>query len=54
VVEADAVVGPDAVVGAGARVTAGAQVARAVIWPGAVATGAVADAIVTPSGTVAV
>jgi mannose-1-phosphate guanylyltransferase len=54
VVEFGATVGPDVVVGAGARVSAGARVERAVVWSGAVATGAVADAVVTPSGTVAV
>ena len=40
--------------GAGARVAAGARVERAVVWPGAVVTGDVADAVVTPSGTVVV
>jgi mannose-1-phosphate guanylyltransferase len=54
VVEADASVGPDAVVGAGARVAAGAHVSHAVVWPGAVATGVIAGAVVTPTGTVAV
>jgi mannose-1-phosphate guanylyltransferase len=54
VIEAGAVVGSDAVVGAGARVAPGARVERAVIWPGALATGIVADAVVTPTGTVAV
>ena len=54
VVEADATVGPEAVVGAGARVAVGARVERAVVWPGAVATGAVADAVVTPTGTVVI
>jgi NDP-sugar pyrophosphorylase family protein len=54
VIEAGAVVGPDAVVGAGARVAPGARVERAVIWPGALATGIIADAVVTPTGTVAV
>jgi mannose-1-phosphate guanylyltransferase len=54
VVEAGAVVGPDAVVGSGARVAAGARLERAVVWPGAVVTGAVTDAVVTPSGTVTV
>ena len=53
IVEAGATVGPDVVLGGGARVASGARVERAVIWPGAVATGVVADAIVTPSGTVA-
>jgi len=54
IVEAGVTVGPDVVVGAGARVVAGARVERAVIWPGAVVTGTLADAIVTPSGTVTV
>jgi NDP-sugar pyrophosphorylase family protein len=54
VVEGDATVGPGAVVGAGARVAAGVKVERAVIWPGAVVTTDVVDAVVTPSGTVAV
>jgi mannose-1-phosphate guanylyltransferase len=54
IVEDEAVVGPDAVIGAGARVAAGARVERAVVWPGAVVTGDVAGAVVTPSGTVAV
>jgi NDP-sugar pyrophosphorylase family protein len=52
IIEAGATVGPDAVVGAGALVTAGARVERAVLWSGAVATGAVTDAVVTPTGTV--
>jgi NDP-sugar pyrophosphorylase family protein len=54
VVDADAVIGPDVVVGAGAHVAAGARLERAVVWPGAAVTGAVADAVVTPSGTVGV
>jgi NDP-sugar pyrophosphorylase family protein len=54
VVEAGATVGPGAVVGAGARVAHGARIERAVVWPGAVATGDVVDVIVTPNGTVAV
>jgi NDP-sugar pyrophosphorylase family protein len=54
VVEAGATVGPDAVVGAGARVAPGVRVERAVLWPGAVVTTDVADAVVTPSGTVVV
>ena len=53
-VDADAVIGPDVVVGAGAHVAAGARLERAVVWPGAAVTGAVADAVVTPSGTVGV
>jgi len=54
VVDADAVVGPDVVIGAGAHVAAGARLERAVVWPGAAVTGVVADAVVTPSGTVGV
>jgi len=54
IVEAGATVGPDAVVGSGARIAAGARVSRAVIWPGAIVTGDVTDAVVTPSGTVVV
>jgi len=54
IVEAGATVGPDAVVGAGARLAAGARVERAVVWPGAVVTGAVADAVVTPTDTIVV
>jgi len=49
---AGAEVGPGAVIGAGAVVEGGARVARAVVWPGARARGEVADAIVTPEGTV--
>jgi NDP-sugar pyrophosphorylase family protein len=54
IVEGGAVVGPDVVVGAGARVAAGARLERSVVWPGAVAAGPLTDAVVTPSGTVAV
>lgn len=54
VIEAGATVGPDAVVGAGARVGPGVRVERAVLWPGAVVTTDVADAVVTPSGTVVI
>jgi len=54
IVEPGAVVGPEVVVGAGARVAASARIERAVIWPGAVASGTVSDTIVTPNGTVAV
>jgi NDP-sugar pyrophosphorylase family protein len=54
VIESDATIGPEAVIGAGAHVAAGARVARAVVWPGAIVTGDVADAVVTPSGTVVV
>jgi NDP-sugar pyrophosphorylase family protein len=51
-VEAGATVGPLAVVGARARVTAGARLERVVVWRDAVAAGELADAIVTPRGTV--
>ncbi len=50
IIEAGAVVGPLVVVCSGARVAAGARVRRAVVWPGAVATGEVQDAIVTRGG----
>ena len=50
-VEAGAEVGPDAVIDAGARVTAGARVRRAVVWAGATATGDVADAVATTTGS---
>jgi mannose-1-phosphate guanylyltransferase len=53
VVEADAAVGPEVVLGTDARVTVGSRVERSVVWPGAVASGVVTDAIVTPNGTVA-
>jgi NDP-sugar pyrophosphorylase family protein len=51
-VDAGAEVGPFVVVGAGARVTATARLQRAVVWPGVTATGAIANAIVTPTGVV--
>jgi len=54
VIEPGAVVGPEVVVGAGARVAAGARLERTVVWPGAVATGTITDAIVTPNGLVGV
>jgi NDP-sugar pyrophosphorylase family protein len=54
VVEAGATIGPDAVIGAGARVAAGVRVERAVVWPGAVVTADVVDAVVTPNETVVV
>ena len=54
VIEAGASVGPDVVVGTGARVGPNARVERAVLWPGAVVTTDVTDAVVTPSGTVTV
>jgi NDP-sugar pyrophosphorylase family protein len=47
VVEAHAQVGPEAVICAGARVAEGAHVERSVVWPGAVADGRVAGAVVT-------
>jgi NDP-sugar pyrophosphorylase family protein len=52
VIEGGAVVGPEVVVGAGGTVAAGARVSRSVIWAGAVATGEVDMAIVTPEGVV--
>lgn len=52
VVEAGAVVGPDVVVCGDATVAAGARVARAVVWPGAIATGEVDNAVVTAEGVV--
>jgi mannose-1-phosphate guanylyltransferase len=45
-VDADAQLGPHVVVGAGAHVTAGAHLTRVVVWPGATASGTLADAIV--------
>lgn len=45
-----AVVGPGVVIGHHAVVSAGARLERAVVWPGAVADGVIADAIVTPRG----
>jgi mannose-1-phosphate guanylyltransferase len=54
IVERDARIGPLAVIGQGAFVAAGVEVRRAVIWPGATLTTPVADAVVTPSGTVEV
>lgn len=52
VVEPGAEVGPEVVVGAGARVAARARVRRSVLWPGAVATGSLSDAVVTPTDTI--
>jgi UDP-3-O-[3-hydroxymyristoyl] glucosamine N-acyltransferase len=52
VVEAGAEVGPEAVVAAGARVARGARIRRTVLWPGAVATGDLVDAVVTPTETI--
>jgi NDP-sugar pyrophosphorylase family protein len=54
IVERGAEIGPLVVIGQGARVAAGVQLTRAVIWPGATVTTPVADAVVTPSGTVEV
>jgi len=52
-------IGPDVVlegtvVGEGAELRGAGNVARSVIWPGAIATAPIADAIVTPEGTVPV
>jgi NDP-sugar pyrophosphorylase family protein len=52
VIEAGAVVGPDVVVSGGGTVAAGAVVTRAVVWPGAVARGEIADAVVMEEGLV--
>ena len=51
---AGAIVGPDVVVASAARVAAGAHLQRAVVWPGATATGDITDAVVTPTGVVRV
>ncbi|HLK92197.1 MAG TPA: NDP-sugar synthase [Polyangia bacterium] len=53
-IDAGAEVGPEVVVDAGARVAAGARLRRTVVWSGAVATGEISDAVVTPTGVVAV
>jgi NDP-sugar pyrophosphorylase family protein len=53
-VEAGATVGPDVVLGAGARVSPGARIQRAVVWPGATATGDITDAVVMPDGIVSI
>jgi mannose-1-phosphate guanylyltransferase len=53
-IEAGAHVGPDVVLAGGARVAAGARVQRAVVWPGATASGDVTDAIVMPDGLVTI
>jgi mannose-1-phosphate guanylyltransferase len=45
-------VGPDVVVDAGARIAPGARLERAVIWSGTTATGALTDAVATPTGVV--
>jgi len=52
VVGAGAVVGPETVIGAGAVVAPGARVERSVVWAGARAEGAIADAIVAAGGVV--
>ena len=44
-------VGP-VLVAAGARVARGARLQRTILWPGAVATGDLADAVVTPTETI--
>jgi NDP-sugar pyrophosphorylase family protein len=44
------ILGPDVVIGAGARVEAGVRLERVVVWPGAVVTQSLNDAIVTPRG----
>lgn len=49
VVESGASVGPLAVVCGGGRVASGAELTRAVVWPGATATGKQAGVIVTPT-----
>jgi mannose-1-phosphate guanylyltransferase len=54
IVERGAEVGPDVVLGAGARVRAGVKLRRAVVWPGAVVTRDVVDAVVTPQGVISV
>jgi mannose-1-phosphate guanylyltransferase len=41
-------------VGAGARIAAGARLERCVLWPDAVATGPLSDAVITPRGVVRV
>ena len=51
-IAAGASVGPDVVIGAGARVYPGVSIRRAVVWPNAVVTADVADAIVTSEGIV--
>ncbi|HEX3902589.1 MAG TPA: NDP-sugar synthase [Polyangia bacterium] len=53
-IEAGAEVGPDVVVDPGARVIAGARLRRAVVWSGATATGEISEAVVTPTGVVAI
>ena len=47
-----AIVGPDVVIGAEAGVLAGARLRRAVVWPGAVVSDEISDAIVTASEVV--
>ena len=53
VVEAKAVVGPDVVVSSGGTIAAGARITRAVVWPGARATGEISDSVVMAEGVVA-
>ncbi len=53
-VAAGATIGPYAVIGTGSVVEADSVVERAVVWAGARVRGVVRDAIVTPSGVVAV
>jgi NDP-sugar pyrophosphorylase family protein len=48
VIEAGATVGPLTVVCGGGRVASGAEIARAVVWPGATATGKQSGVVVTP------
>jgi NDP-sugar pyrophosphorylase family protein len=49
VIEGGAVVGPFTVVCGGGRVGAGAEISRAVIWPGATASGRQSGVVVTPT-----
>jgi NDP-sugar pyrophosphorylase family protein len=53
-IEPGAQIGPLVVVSAGARVTAGARLRRCVVWPGAIASGEIENAVVTPTGVVPV
>jgi NDP-sugar pyrophosphorylase family protein len=48
----NATVGPNAVVGTNATVSEGASVTRAIVWPGAHASGAIANAVVMSDATV--
>jgi len=54
VVEAGATLGPLAVVCGGGRVATDAHIARSIVWPGAIASGRLADAVITPGGVVVV